>query len=113
MYVNYPVFNYKRAFRFLYIVLNLFRIGRISLINIEPNNYYIDFKFWFNGTYIEFACFNKSTFNEICKMNLGKDLTKEHKREFYKYIFRHFFGDGVYVPYRLIDRDVPPKPLKI
>ena len=113
MYVNYPKFNYKRAFRFLYTVLNLFRIGRISSINIEPNttNDYYDLSFWFKRTYIEFTCFNNISFNEICKIKLGKELT-EDKREFYKSIFRHFFGDGVNVPYDAIEKDVPLKPFR-
>ena len=39
------------------------------------------------------------------------ELTEEDKRGFYKSVFRHFFGEGVRVPYKLIDRDVPLKPL--
>ena len=49
VFVNYPKFNYKRAFRFLYTMLNLYRIyEQINWMDFEPiatNDYVIELTF--------------------------------------------------------------------
>ena len=49
VYLNYPKFNYKRAFRFLYTMLNLYRIyEQINWMDFEPiatNDYVIELTF--------------------------------------------------------------------
>ena len=116
VYVNYPKFNYKRAFRFLYTVLNLYRIYEqinwMTFIPITDNDYIIQLNFSIKSNYMGFYYYNRRKHtigNEIvlCK----GELTEEDKREFYRAIFRHFFGENVKkIDYKAIDRDVPFKP---
>ena len=107
MYVNYPKFTYKRAFRFLYTMLNLYRdCKQIDYMSLNTTNVYdIALIFWNENNYIIF-------YEDGDGLNLCKELTEEYKRAFYGYVFRHFFGEGVRVPYKLIDKDVPLKPIK-
>ena len=112
VFVNYPNFNYKRAFRFIYTVINLYRIDKqitqmnfkpitINVLNMELN---LQFK-----TYIQFRYFN--IINHIgteLKINLDMGLTEKDKRDFYYAVFCHLLGGKVKnIDYEAIDRDVP------
>ena len=116
MYVNYPQFNYKRAFLFLYTVLNIYRIDeQIDWMFFEPitTNEHDALQFWFNRTCIIFCYYNKRTNAYRYEIDLCKKLTKDYKRKFYSSVFCHFFGDKVKkIDYEDIDRDVPIKILR-
>ena len=62
VFVNYLVFNYKRAFRFVYTVVNLYRNckqnGWMNLTTTEQN---IKLEFWVESDYIEFHYYNTKT----------------------------------------------------
>ena len=109
VYVNYPKFTYKRAFRFLYTLLNLYKIGKqIRFMNLPTTDIYLNFIFelYYN---IGFCYYNNRTGKKGDEKILGNELTEKDKREFYKSVFCYFFGGEVRVPYKLIDRDVPLK----
>ena len=119
VFVNYPQFTYKRVFRFLYtLVLNIYKLDRhIDFIDFEPlaDDYVTKLYFWFHvrRNEIKFEYYNRTGKIE-CGIYLcdEEELTEKNKREFYKSVIRHFFGDKVKVPYKLIDKDVPLKPIK-
>ena len=115
VFVNYPKFNYKRAFRFLYTVLNLYKIGeQIGWMNFKPitaNDYNIQLNFSFDF-YINYIGFYSSKKCDCgTEINLYNELNENYKKYFYKSVFCYFFREGVKVPYELIDRDVPFKPI--
>ena len=114
VYVNYPKFNYKRAFHFLYTLLpNLYRMDRhIKYIRFCPFNddYVTTLYFWFNFLDgIRFVYYNRTNEHRY-EISL---YDEKDKRKFYYSVFYHFFKKGVSVPYELIDRDVPLKPLRV
>ena len=130
VYLNYPKFNYKRAFRFLYTVLNLYKFYKqIAWISFTPiTDYEFDIHTWWerpnteNGddielgfsiesNYIGFRTLNMRTYKRGAEINLSNELNEYRKRNFYKSVFRYFFKEDVKVPYKLIDRYVPIKPL--
>ena len=118
VYVNYPEFNnYKRAFRFLYTVLNLYRnYKQMAWMSFEPittNDYVIQLKFWIESKHIGFHYYNAKAKVSGNDMNLSKELTEEYKIEFYNSVIRHFFGEKANkIDYGAIDRNVPIKPIK-
>ena len=134
VYLNYPKFNYKRAFRFLYTVLNLYKyykqIAWMSFTPITDSLYKFDLhaawmrkpniekgddielRFLIESNYIGFYYFDIRTYKKGVEINLSNELSEYHKRYFYKSVFRHFFKEEVKVPYKLIDRYVPIKPLR-
>ena len=131
VYLNYPKFNYKRAFRFLYTVLNLYKFYKqIAWISFSPiTDYKFDIHTWWErpktensddielgfsieSNYIGFRTLNLRTYKRGAEINLSNELNEYHKRNFYKSVFRYFFKEEVKVPYKLIDRNVPIKPLR-
>ena len=115
MFVNYPEFTYKRAFRFLYTMLNLYRdYKQNNKMIFKPlaDDYVIKLYFVAKYNHIRFYYYNNKTNEYGAKINLFKKLREEDKRVFYESVFYHFFKKGVSVPYELIDRDVPLKPLR-
>ena len=110
MYVNYPKFSYKSAFRFVFSVLNIYNIDDsfIDTITFTPIAVFSDVSLLFFRNLRE----NAIVFSDYCNINL-KNLTKEHKRILYKRIIQHFFGYKVDIDYDSIKIDVPFKPLEL
>ena len=116
VFVNYPKFSYKRAFRFLYTMLNLYKnsklINGMSFNLNTTNDYVIELIFEVKNNHIKFYYYNTKTCGYGTEIYLlSKVLIEKHKREFYRAVFRHFFGEKVNkIDYKAIDRDVPIKP---
>ena len=130
VYVNYPEFSYKRAFRFIYTMLNIFRLDKhITWLTFKPitpfewdkyaswvgkpvpdtDDIQLNFSIEFN--YIKFHSRNIRIYDSGDEINLSKELSEYHKRYFYKSVLLHFFKRKIRLPYKLIDRDVPFKPI--
>ena len=114
VFVNYPKFNYKRAFRFVYAMLNIFRLDEhINHMCFEPTSeHHIsdELNFVYKDKVITFKDYSS---NPTYKLILSDNkLPERGKEKFYKYIF-HYFFDDIDVPYELLKRDVLLKPIKI
>ena len=114
MFVNYPKFTYKRAFRFVYKMLNLYRnCKQIGSIYFEPDTFN-DIELIFRNAlgHIEFHYYDTKTIGYGDDINLSKELTA-YKREFYDSVFRYFFGykEVKKINYKAIDKYVPFKPI--
>ena len=117
VYVNYPNFNYKRAFRFLYTVINLYRdCEQMNWMSFTPNTtngYVIKLQFWTEKNHIRVNYYNTKGYGCGTEIILSKELIEKYKREFYRYVIRYFFGKKVQkIDYEAIDRDVPIKPIR-
>ena len=112
VFVNYPQFTYKRTFRFLYTMLNLYCKQNNKMMIFKPltDDYVIELYFVAENNHIRFYYYKK-TYGHGDVINLSKELTEEDKREFYYAVFYHFFEGRLMVPYKLIDKDVPFKPI--
>ena len=114
MYVNYPKFSYKRAFRFVYTVLNLYKYCKqIDWISFEPITTDLILRFGLFKNHIRFNYYNLRTGEIASIICLDMELMEKDKRYFYNSVFRHFFGYKVKnIDYGAIDRDVPIKPIR-
>ena len=112
VYANYPKFSYKRAFRFVYTMLNIFKIDEhFHSIRFEPTKQHTkDMEigiFYYPFSYIlRLYDINR----EIILYDSSNEIKPERKRMFYDYVIRHFFGKDAQADYKAIDRDVPLKP---
>ena len=79
----------------------------------EPltDDYVIELEFGTEYNLIEFYYYNRKIDARGNVINLGNELTEEDKREFYYSVFYHFSKQGVSAPFKLIDKDVPIKPI--
>lgn len=126
VYVNYPVFNYKRAFRFLYTVINIYRMDvHINSISFYPyaKDYVtgLNFRFhYYASNDIIFMYFDRITRRRGPTIFLCDEekLTEEYKIAFYDSVLLHFFGEESElvsyksekrISYKVLDRDVPIK----
>ena len=116
VFVNYPKFNYKRAFRFVFTVLNLYRIDeQFRWIVFTPStaNDYDDtqLQFWIEFGYIDFHYYDIKTNENGNIIDLSKILTEADKIEFYNSV-TYYFGCGL-INYDTLERNVPLKPLRL
>ena len=114
VYANYPEFTYKRAFRFVYTMLNIFKIDKhfhsIRFAPTEQHNRFMEIGLIYYPFY-DTLCLEDHT--EIKLYDSSNEIKPEKKRMFYDYVIRHFFGKNkknAPKNYDVIDRDVPLKP---
>ena len=113
-YVNYPEFTYKRTFRFLYTMLNLYKYCKeITWMAFKAITTDLKLQFGLFINHIYFNYNNLRTGQSGTSICLDMELIEGDKRYFYNYVMHHFFGDSVKVPYDAIERDVPIKPLRV
>jgi hypothetical protein len=90
---------------------------RIEFIDFNPssNDYVTTLYFWFHffrQNEIKFESYNRGKIGCGIYLCDEEELTEKNKIAFYDSVIRHFLGKGVKVPYKLIDKDVPLKPIK-
>ena len=115
VFVNYPEFTYKRAFRFLYTMLNLYKNSKlISWMSFDLNttyDYAIRLNFVDKNNHIRFYYYKKA-YGYGAEIDLSYEQSEENMREFYYSVFHHFFGYDVDIDYDAIIKDVPFKPIR-
>ena len=94
VFVNYPKFTYKRTFRFLYSILNIFRISKqiFTLYLRHTTNIITKVKEleFVNGIWgLELRRLDAN----ICLYE--EDQIRKYEGSIYNSVIRHFFGYGV------------------
>ena len=115
VFVNYPKFNYKRAFRFVYAMLNIFRLDKhITHMHFEPTSEHhisAGLIFDYNDEEITFKDYDsKPTYKLILS---DKKLPERGKEKFYNRVDCYFDYCRYGINYDTYERDVPLKPIKI
>ena len=93
VFVNYPKFTYKRTFRFLYSILNIFRISDIFTLYLRHTTNLI--------TTVKELVFENGIWGlELRRSDANIRLYKEdqirkYEGSIYNSVIRHFFGYGV------------------
>ena len=112
VYANYPKFSYKRAFRFVYTILNIFKIDEhFHSIRFEPTKQHTkDMEIGLIYYPFSYILRLDDINREIILYDSRNEIKPERKRIFYDYVIHHFFGKNAAMSYEAIDRDVPLKP---
>ena len=114
VYLNYPKFTYKRAFRFLYYILDIFKlINHVDSLNfyhtIHDNTENLQFYNEYDGIKMRLI-YNVMDY----KVNLSEEENILRRRNsIYKFVIQHFFGMDANIDYKALKRDVPLKPIKL